>query len=604
MVFSIKHNNGSYLKLALIFCVSFLMHLYFADIIFASSPTEIQIRMYHLDPATGEKINILCNTGDTAYGCTAYTGNSNYSYPFDSSTVTVNMESDERDGYEQGYVYNVTPHELGITTGSQGNKPLSSVQAQAIASRSFAGYYASRSTTINNSTQYQVYISFTYEKLNTAQQQRVKAAVSEVLYLSKTNEITPIRAHFGQDNRDWTTAGTDPVTTDYLKSVYDPINTLHGCANYDSNGNVVSYGSNADCGTGNGGMSSKGASRWGFGHTSSIGPVAEGALLYPHDSSGLGDFWSVRWDHSFQILTHYYTGIHIRDANGNILTPVNRWNPLKMDWGSGAIVPPSMYAGNTYYPQIQIQNTGVNAWNSGVKLDCELTKPNGTTVSCPDVTVGVIAPGATVTKTLSIPISAGSPNGVYRLKVDLKNASGWFRSLEASAGKPWHSLDTKLCVGSSHCSENYLPLVLKNYPETYFFETFSPTHSGWIFTGSRAVEAPGRTDGASLRFDKGASARITISVPPNSTPILKYWCKDADMTSYSYPRYDLYLDGVDTTPGFGGNNLSCSANWEQKEQVINATYTSDGQVTIKFQAASLSIWHTKLRFDDILVQSQ
>jgi hypothetical protein len=82
-------------------------------------------------------------------------------------------------------------------------------------------------------------------------------------------------------------------------------------------------------------MSSKGASRWGFGHTSSRGAVAESNLLYPHDSGGYGDFWSARWDSAFQILTHYYTGIDIRDANGNIVTPEYRWNPLKVNWGSG-----------------------------------------------------------------------------------------------------------------------------------------------------------------------------------------------------------------------------------------------------------------------------
>jgi hypothetical protein len=173
---------------------------------------------------------------------------------------------------------------------------------------------------------------------------------------------------------------------------------------------------------------------------------------------------------------------------------------------------------------------------------------------------------------------------------------------EMSTWTGWQ-IDDPVPVHKDSCRD-YLPLVLKNWPETYFFETFNPTHSGWIFTGSKDIGPPGRTDGASLRLYEGASGSITISVPPNSTPILTYWCKDDDLSSYSYPRFDLYLDGVDTTPGMGGNNLSCSSSWGRREQVIGATYTSDGQVTIKFQAASLPIWNTRLRFDDILVQSQ
>lgn len=152
----------------------------------------------------------------------------------------------------------------------------------------------------------------------------------------------------------------------------------------------------------------------------------------------------------------------------------------------------------------------------------------------------------------------------------------------------------------------YLPLTLKNYPETYFYETFSPTHSGWIFTGSKYIGPPGRPDGsfeASLRLYEGASGSITISVPPDSTPVLTYWCRD-ELTSGSYARFDLYLDGVDTTPGIGAVNLNCSTSWTGREQIIDSIYTSDGQVTIKFQVASLPPWDTQLRFDDILVQSQ
>ncbi|MEZ4616895.1 MAG: hypothetical protein R2867_15515 [Caldilineaceae bacterium] len=129
---------------------------------------------------------------------------------------------------------------------------------------------------------------------------------------SENEAIYPILAMYGADNREQTTEGTLEGKTvgalpNYLSSVVDPINEHYGCWIEESHGNGEpdpgEYGANnhSACGTGNGGMSSKGASRWSYGHTSSIGPVEVGHPNYPNDASGHGEFWSVRWQEAAQI---------------------------------------------------------------------------------------------------------------------------------------------------------------------------------------------------------------------------------------------------------------------------------------------------------------
>ena len=200
----------------------------------------------------------------------------------------------------------------------------------------------------------------------------------------------------------------------------------------------------------------------------------------------------MRWDSPFQILTHYYTGVHIRDANGNIVTPDNRWSPLKVNWGSG-VNPNNLQVGVTYQPQIQIQNTGIVAWDSSVKLGCVLKKPGGATVNCGEIAVGTVASGATVTKTLTLPvIGANWPKGVYDLRIDLKNANGWFRDQAI----PWRSLNYKPCVGSNSCSENYLPLVMKNYVPPFIFNLpFNTSADLYYFAPHPGIPLPVSTNG-------------------------------------------------------------------------------------------------------------
>ncbi|MER3513848.1 MAG: hypothetical protein C4310_05215, partial [Chloroflexota bacterium] len=172
--------------------------------------------------------------------------------------------------------------------------------------------------------------------LNT-NQRIVCGAVAPRYYISYgtyPNDDLPAFTEFSADVWGRTVAGGQP----YLIAVDNPIST--GC---DAN----NYGHGR-------GMSQEGASRWGRGNQCSW--------------SGRGDQpWSVRWARPEQILVHYYTGVHIRDANnGNtILTPNERWNPLHIHWGTPNNQPPVLYHGQVYNLPIQIQNTGIADWTCG-----------------------------------------------------------------------------------------------------------------------------------------------------------------------------------------------------------------------------------------------
>jgi hypothetical protein len=58
-----------------------------------------------------------------------------------------------------------------------------------------------------------------------------------------------------------------------------------------------------------------------------------------HWATGLNhDDFLPQWNYR-QILTHYYTGIHLQNTTGAVLTPDYRWNPLVVDWGGGSTTP-------------------------------------------------------------------------------------------------------------------------------------------------------------------------------------------------------------------------------------------------------------------------
>lgn len=64
----------------------------------------------------------------------------------------------------------------------------------------------------------------------------------------------------------------------------------------------------------------------------------------------------IKWGRPEQILFHYYTSVHLRDANNNnaTLSPEYRWNPLRITG-----LPTSPNSGSTYGLNVQVQNVGV-----------------------------------------------------------------------------------------------------------------------------------------------------------------------------------------------------------------------------------------------------
>ena len=592
-----------------------------APFYFYTPSANVTIEMYELN-TLGESTGNSCTSTNTKWGCTAFCDNTDPAtgvrwgvcgsgqvkpYPFDSSTESIKMESQLKDGFQQGYLYNVTPHEVAITVSSQGNKSLSTVQAQAIAARTYAYYHVDENSTINNSNQFQVYIPYTYEKLTTAQQQRVVVAMSQVLYMSPTTGNDAIRAHYGADNGPDTTDGGET----YLKSVSDPINDAYGCLN--PNGGHYEN-SHPSCGTGNGGMSSKGASRWGFGHTSSRGAVAKDHSYYPHDNQGYGDPWSVRWDDAKQILTHYYTGIHIRDAadNNRRLTPAYRWNPLSVDWGNGATSPSQMLQGQTYNVTVNLQNTGTVNWTSSqdVRLSCRWRKPDGSFVNCSNNTAKIIRNvGTQTTVTLPVTPDANFVDGAYTLLIDAKQGSSWFYNRDIGNNRPWFALEYPVCVGQKGC-QVFLPLVLKNWPPVYLFETFGAGQNGWIYytiPSSNHVSdyvyiyPDGHTDGNSLFIGEGnnyhAGAKKYVAVPPGSSLKLSLWCKEAPEGTPGYSSYHIYINGHHLSGPTG-----CPNNWDERSVTIPSNYTATGQILLDLRVFNYpAAVRSYSLFDDIKI---
>jgi hypothetical protein len=193
-----------------------------------------------------------------------------------------------------------------------------------------------------------------------AQRRRLLEALQPRWYISPPSNALPIVALYGTDNGEYTTAGVAEGSAEAMegngynprRSIWDSISAEHG----------------SSLGTGNGGMSSRGAARWSFGHTSSRGPAAVSEEHCPSvlglvpDLNGDGQCWSVRYPQAVQILTHYYTDVQVRDATNtnpttNIVTPTYRWTPLALDLAYAGCLsnPPTM--------RLDMQNTGIEPWD-------------------------------------------------------------------------------------------------------------------------------------------------------------------------------------------------------------------------------------------------
>ncbi len=178
-------------------------------------------------------------------------------------------------------------------------------------------------------------------------------------------------------------------------------------------------------------MSQRGASRWAYGN---------------RGAQNTEDAWSVRWTRPEQILTHYYTGIHIRDAQ-DPLTPSFRWSPLQIDWGAAEQT--ALLAGSAYSITLQVQNTGVSTWdctypNFNYALTYRWIGPE-TYDGTQSMSLCGLAPGAATFKTLTLADVPVLP-GAYTLRFDVAvtSASGNFRFSEV--GWPAYSVGARVCA--------------------------------------------------------------------------------------------------------------------------------------------------------------
>ena len=459
------------------------------------TPSEnVTLTMYQLTEKGGNT-GIPCNRGDLSFGCTAEGDDPEYAYPFDSSTITISIDgtngpdNDSAD-YRFSYIQDVVPQEIDIVTSSRGNKPVAALRAQAIASRT---YIYQRILHIDaygipdNSNGFQVFIPYRYQTLSSVQKLSVGLATQRRLYMSEADGTNPIEALYGSDNRAETTNGN----RSYLQGVPDPINEPFGCVlDIDrETGEILDYGENSTCGTGLGGLSSKGTSRWSFGHTSSRGPVAREHPNYPRDNfgigsytKGLGDFWSVKWERAEQILTHYYTGIHIRDANNNNQrqTAGYRWVPLLLEWTSVAQQASSngesqrLCIGSSYRLSFVIQNTGTVPWDEddltrfafdGFATETgaqAVTAASGQAISSP--IAGTVEIGKPYTATVQIDATGLIPGTNYQMLFNMFTNPGGVGEISFSnpgGGYTWERY--KVPIVADDCDdETYLPLLPNN----------------------------------------------------------------------------------------------------------------------------------------------
>jgi hypothetical protein len=433
-------------------------------------PSNITVRMYRLnldgspwvDQSTGNRA--LCSYTSTVYGCTAFTGNWTYRYPYGyANPVTVPIETD--------YLLDVVSQEMGILTSHSIAR-----HAQAIVARSYA-YHREHfdshtgTLTMNNSTEAQVFIPYRWEKWGNQShfspnpsnpchwwqddflppQRAVCAAVNASKnYVTGVNHVydlpstplfgtnAPAFTKYFQDtyNHSPTATLTEPSLVPgttrpvypYLVGVVDPVS---------SHPNVPTVLHRH-------GMSQNGASRWAYGNMGWQGNL---------------DRWSVTWNSVEQILVHYYTNARVRTQNGNSTIPDGRWNPLKIGWGTANNQPPQMQHGSAYPITVELQNTGTQDWtcnfpSENYALKYRWTRHGNQATGTGQASVCGIARGR-ASQPLNLTIQ-NIPNwgpGTYGLHFDVESINGEIRL--------WSTYTVLVCVGNQPCGEAFLPLIIK-----------------------------------------------------------------------------------------------------------------------------------------------
>jgi len=385
------------------------------DLIQASAlPSQLYITVAHLNensyPIYANNEIVKCYYTDPAYGC----GEGGSGYPYTQNPLWIDVEND--------YLLDVLPREMNVKENS---RTLASLQAQALAARSYADFRFRRYGAMDNSVNFQIFIPNAYELYDPSSSAIIYQAVTSTQgqYLSYNNES--VDAQFASDsvdrtatckNADGSTCRNANSSSEipYLIEVQDPISSSECGAN--NNGQSQTPGD--DFGK-VWGMSQKGAIRW------SLGNQCAGSGNQP---------WSVTWSDYRQILVHYYTGIDILNASGAELAPDNRWNLLNHN------APGAVNSGQPFTVNLRVQNTSISDWSInnlilGYQWRDSQNNPIG---SWTDATY---LPAMVKGKDEAVPVNILPPptGGTYNLHLDLKyQGSDWF----SNAGWP----DAKITV--------------------------------------------------------------------------------------------------------------------------------------------------------------
>jgi hypothetical protein len=392
-------------------------------------PSTVNVTMYALNINTGARLT-LCEPNDTRYGCTAVPSQP---YPFGSTNpVTIQIDGT---AVNNRYLRDVLPREMGPALFHP-----AALRAQAVAARTYALWHIQAGSTINNSIEFQAFVPRFYDTLSSTEKGLVDAALAPPRYYMsyhipfangfRTVQVDePIFSEFSADA--YLQTLTHPQQNPrhpYLLGVQDPISYDPAIPGIVSGGNAHQRG-----------MSQNGAGRW-----------ARGSSSY---REGFGVPWSVKLAGAPQILTHYYTGIHLREVGTPTLvnTPPNRWIPLRIGWGSPTnALPPFICPSSNYLLAVRLQNTGTASWPANqVRLEVTNASPSVEAILPATVSMGSSYTVTVVAKTPNL-----SPGTQFGFTLDMK-----MNGTQFSAQNPaWvaYTMEPRQVV---NCNFTYMPHV-------------------------------------------------------------------------------------------------------------------------------------------------
>jgi hypothetical protein len=308
-----------------------------------------------------------CFSGSRNWGCTAYCVEPTFDpdpcstggaagYPFSTDAVTVAIEGTScltTDSPYDCYLRDVVPQET-----SPALFHATAVGAQAVAARTYAYWHIKTDAitpgSINNSSAYQVFVPYRYDTFAQGERASVDAALQGRYYLSNISDYT-VNLYGHTVNL----TAEDPIFAEFFAD--RPLETLSNPPHPNLVGVADPISSHPDvpeAGPGHG-LSQGGAGRWARG-SSSYRCDPYPAPCPPPVPSVPFFAWSVSWPERMQILAHYYTAVHVRDAaNGNaIVTPTWRGAVLQVAWARPRGYPDGICS----RIEVWLQNSGTSPW--------------------------------------------------------------------------------------------------------------------------------------------------------------------------------------------------------------------------------------------------